>query len=459
MNRNLAGVKLQPVPAGGTLRTQTVFRRIGVHASSLGALITLAAVLSGCDQTAQDTVVIEFWAMGSEGEKTQPLIDEFEASHPNIRVELQQIPWSAAHEKLLTAFAGDTLPDVCQLGNTWIPEFVALNALHELSSRVEASRSIDFEDYFSGVWQSNFVGGGQYGLPWYVDTRLMFYRTDMLAAAGHERPPKSWEAWLQVMRDVQARQPQGCYAALLPVNEFEQPVILGLQTGGDMLKDGGRFGNFSGPNFRQAFEFYVSIFREGLAPKLPNTQISNVSQEFGRGTFAMYITGPWNIDEFRRRLPKEMDDRWTTAPWPSPSGEGYGASNAGGSSLVMFSQSREKEASWQFIEFLSQPQQQVRFLECTGNLPPGERAWELSGMLRDEKFVGFHEQLTNVLPAPQVPEWESIVTGELIKTAEAAINGQVSVAEALADLDRKVDRILAKRRWMLARHEGPVRDQ
>ena len=54
-------------------------------------------------------------------------------------MRVQQIPWTAAHEKLLTAFAGDATPDVCQLGNTWIPEFAALDALEPLDDRVATS--------------------------------------------------------------------------------------------------------------------------------------------------------------------------------------------------------------------------------------------------------------------------------------------------------------------------------
>ena len=62
----------------------------------------------------------------------RPLINDFERSHPTIHVAIQQWPLSAAHEKLLTAFAGDALPDVSQLGNTWIPELATLGALEPL---------------------------------------------------------------------------------------------------------------------------------------------------------------------------------------------------------------------------------------------------------------------------------------------------------------------------------------
>ena len=72
--------------------------------------ILALVLLAGCG-AADDVVTVEFWAMGREGEVVQALIPEFERRHPGIRVEVQQVPWSAAHEKLLTAYAGDATPD------------------------------------------------------------------------------------------------------------------------------------------------------------------------------------------------------------------------------------------------------------------------------------------------------------------------------------------------------------
>jgi hypothetical protein len=57
------------------------------------------------------TTTVRFWAMGREAEVVSELIHEFEAENPGIKVDVQNIPWTAAHEKLLTAFAADGLPD------------------------------------------------------------------------------------------------------------------------------------------------------------------------------------------------------------------------------------------------------------------------------------------------------------------------------------------------------------
>ena len=101
--------------------------------------------------------------MGREGEVVQQLMPEFERRHPGIRVRVQQIPWSAAHEKLLTAFVGDAMPDVFQVGNTWIPELAALGALAPLDARLAASATARAADYFPGILDTNVIDGATYG--------------------------------------------------------------------------------------------------------------------------------------------------------------------------------------------------------------------------------------------------------------------------------------------------------
>src|SRR5262249_60505039 len=99
---------------------------------------------------------------------------------PVLGTNVQQLTWTAALAKLLTAVAGDVAPDLGELGNTWIPEFVALNALAPLVRYVAASPVVHAADYFAGIWDTNRVDGTLYGVPWYVDTRLMLCRRCLL---------------------------------------------------------------------------------------------------------------------------------------------------------------------------------------------------------------------------------------------------------------------------------------
>ena len=384
---------------------------------------------------------LTFWALGAEGERALPLISEFERCNPSIRVVVQQIPWTAAHEKLLTAFVGEATPDMAQMGNTWIPEFAAVRALEEL-------RGFDPSDHFAGTWATNVVDGKLYGIPWYVDTRVLFYRSDVLAAVGYPHGPRTWSEWDDAMQRI-TREHRARYAILLPTNEFEPILMLALSSHSTLLTPDGTRGAFRRPEFARAFAFYADTFHRGYAPAVSNQLIANLYQQFGQGDFAMYITGPWNVGEFKRKLPPQMQDKWATAPMPAlTAAEPEGISMAGGSSLVIFRGAKHRAAAEKLIAFLEEPAQQVRLFELTGDLPARRSAWSAPALTREPHFAAFRKQLERVAPMPRVPEWEQIATA-VYDRGEAAARNVVTVPAALAQLDARADELLEKRRWML----------
>ena len=97
--------------------------------SSFNLILLVFLAVAACRVEDPDRVTVDFWGIGREGEVVRELLPDFHAEHPNIRIRVQQIPWTAAHEKLLTAFVGDAMPDIAQLGNTWVPEFELLGGL------------------------------------------------------------------------------------------------------------------------------------------------------------------------------------------------------------------------------------------------------------------------------------------------------------------------------------------
>lgn len=424
------------------------FRR---KASSL----LLLAFAVACTPQQNQREKVTFWAMGREAEVVAELVDDFERENPDIDVVVQHIPWTAAHEKLLTAFASDGLPDLCQLGNTWIPEFAALGTLQPLQAYVDASDEVEQADYFPGIWDTNVVDGQLLGVPWYVDTRLLFYRKDILRQAGFERPPQTWAEWEQAMAAIKRGVGPKRYAVLMPINEFEQQLSLGLQMPDPLLRDHDNRGNFRSPGFRKALAFYANMFEQDWAPKMSETQISNVWDEFFNGFYAFYLSGPWNIREFKKRVPPELQDEWGTMPLPGPDGPGAGI--AGGTGLVIFRTSQHKQAAWKLIEFLSRPQIQQRFHALIGDLPPRRSTWAYPQLANDEYAKAFRDQLERVKPAPKVLEWERIVQ-EMRLVTERVVRGGEPQDKAVSDLDARVDQILEKRRWMYERDHPATTD-
>ena len=405
-------------------------------------LCALATFLGACSP-ADDSSTLRFWAFGREGEVVQELVRDFVRDHPGARIRVQQMPWSAAHEKLLTAIVGRATPDIAQMGNTWIPEMVTLGVLAPVGSRLPDS------SYFPGIVATNVVDDTLFGVPWYVDTRVLFYRKDLLARAGYARMPETWDAWRDAMFAMKATMAPGAYPIFLPINEWPPMAILGLQRGSPLVTEEG-FGAFRQRAFARAFDFLLSLYRDGLAAPVSNTEIANLYQEFARGSFGMYITGPWNLGEFRRRLPPALRDAWATAPLPGPEGARSGVSLAGGSSLVVFRASRHQALALQLIEYLSRPEQQAKFYRLTGDLPARREAWADSALAGDREAEAFRIQLERAVPTPMIPEWEEVTT-KVMDHTEAAVRGGKSPSVALAELDADVDRLLERRRYLRAR--------
>jgi multiple sugar transport system substrate-binding protein len=239
----------------------------------------------------------------------------------------------------------------------------------------------------------------------------------------------------------------------MPINEWIPAIVLGAQSGDDFLRDDNTRGNFSGPKFRNAFALLASFYEKEYSPSGLQL-ITNLYNSFSDGLITMYITGPWNIGEFGRRIAPRLQNEWMTAPLPSMDTTYPGVSLPLGTSLVVFRHSRHKGEAWKLIEFLASREQSIAFYRITGNLPPRKSAWEDSSLAHNQYIRAFYRQMQRLEPLPQVPEWEQIAI-KLQLYVEYIATKTLTVEEALGRFDREVDQMLAKRRWLVERKQQP----
>jgi multiple sugar transport system substrate-binding protein len=411
-------------------------------------LVSAAFLFTSCSGNEKGTE-LKFWAMGTEGEILKQLVPEFERRNPGIKVDVQMIPWTAAQEKLITAYASNNTPDACQLGNTWIPQFAALDAIENLNTSIKNSRVVKKEDYFEGIWETNVIDESVYGIPWYIDTRVLYYRTDILAEAGYNEPPRNWDELYDACKKIKQLHP-GNYPIYIPVNEWANFIIFGLQANASILKNNNSYGNFSSPEFKKAFHYLIKYHKEKLSPA-GITEVTNIYQAMAEGYINMYISGPWNLTEFKKWMTGSLKDKWSTAALPGLADSVPGVSLAGGASLVIFKNSEKKGQAWKFIEYLSEPSTQVEFYKIVNNLPAVKKAWENPLLSEDKYMKAFYKQFHYVMPTPKIPEWEQIVFAKLQQYMELAARGSMPEGQALKLLDKDVNDILEKRRWLLSK--------
>lgn len=376
--------------------------------------------------------------MSYEGDYAPLLLPSFTQA-TGITVEVQSLPWTAAHEKLLTAHAGAALPDVLMLPAGWVGEFALIRALAPVTDPGLLA------DQFPGVLDATRFRGASYAVPWSVAPQVQFYRRDLLERAGYQAPPTDWDGWRDMGRALKRQRPDD-YAVLMLLNWWDALFTFAGQTGAYPLQDRDTRGNFRTSAFRQALGFYKSLFDEGLAPRVLSTEMQDPLSAFARGYFAIYPSGPTLLLDLRRRRAEIAPELWGVARMPGPAGPGV--ASGVGACLAVSGSSRRPADAWALVRHLTSPATELRLQRLIGNLPARRSAWR-DPQLATPLLQPFAAQMLEPARGPGIVEWERIRL-EVQLIAERVVRGAVTVDEGLAEMDRRADRLLAKRRELVA---------
>lgn len=406
----------------------------------VGAVLAAAALLAaGCGRDDDDEATgadssaapgsvaagaaegsVQVWAMGTEGEQLDVLATEFEAANPDVDVQVTPVPWASAHDKIATAIAGGQTPDVTMVGTTWMGEFAKSGALDTTPSDL-----VDQAAFFQGAWDTTVVDGTSYGVPWYVETRLIYYRKDLAEQAGLQ-PPTTWD---ELKAFVTALQQQGVDWGIDlhtgGAGAWQTFMPFAWQAGAEIETDG-EFTLDSEPVVK-ALEYYQSYFTEGLAD--PDSDPTDpLEVKFVDGKIGSFISGPWHMNLLREQGGAEFEGKWDVAVMPK---DRSGTSFVGGSNLTVFKDAANRDAAWKFVSFLMQPDVQQTWYETVTDLPSVQSAWDSGELAEDPMLAKFGTQLEDAKAPPAIPTWEQ-VAAVMDTEIEALVKSGTSPADAAA---------------------------
>ena len=375
------------------------------------------------------TGTISVWAMGTEGDNLSVLGDAFTAENPEATVEPTAVPWDAAHDRIQTALAGQQTPDNSLIGTTWMGEFASTGGL---DPTVE---NIDPAAFFEGAWDTTVVDGTSFGIPWYVETRMLYYRTDLAEQAGFDAPPANWDELKQLAQGMM-EEGGAEYGISLPAGgtgawQTYMPFV--WQGGGEVLDDEGNFAFDTEPN-TAALDYYRSFFEEGLSPV--TLEAGALEQGFIDGTIGMFISGPWHIGLLEDGGAEE--GTWDVALLPE--GSVSRTSFVGGGNMAVFTDAANRDTAWKFVEFAAEPETQVLWFETVRDLPSVQAAWDDPALADDERLAKFGEQLQDAKSPPAIPTWEQIAN-VIDSQLEEAIRADVATADAVAAMQQESEAI------------------
>lgn len=367
------------------------------------------------------------WGMGTEGDNLKVLANDFMKQNPGIHVTVQSIPWANAHQKLLTAVAGTQTPDVAQMGTDWMAEFAQSGALDTPPS------SFSSGTFFSNAWSTTQYKGATYGVPWYVDTRVLFYRTDIAQKAGITHAPANWD---ELLADAQAMQQKGGskYGIYLGSNDYQE-LLPFIWQGNGKVYQGNQY-TFNSPPVVQALSYYQTFFKQGLTPQTEPPNF-DVIQTFDQGSTPMFISGPWMMGLIQQEGGSAMNGKWAVATLPQKI---TNTSFVGGSDLVVFKNSPNRAAAWKFVQYLTTPSVQAKWFSTVGDLPAVQAAWNIGSLASDKNLSVFHSQLSSANAPPSLPKWDEVTT-TINNDMQTVMLGKSTPQQAAADMQQKATSI------------------
>ncbi|MDF2847688.1 MAG: extracellular solute-binding protein, partial [Oerskovia sp.] len=295
---------------------------------------------------------------------------------------------------------------------------------------------VDTDDFIEGAAASTVADGVDYGVPWYVETRVMYYRSDLAEAAG-VAAPTSWE---ELTAFAQAMKANGSeYGLQLPMGDAEDStqVILPFysQAGGSIFNEAGDAYDLDNQAMIDALTYYASFFTEGLSPLAGYGDTQNSA--FVDGSDPAFISGPWMVNVLADMQGQEWVDQ-NVATVPVPAGAANNDSYIGGAHLGVFDEAKNADGAWKLVRWLADPETQQEWYAATNDLPAVTSAWDDEALTSNPRTQVLQQQLENTIAPPTVPSWDEL-SATIETEAEKVANGKVTAEDAAKTIQAKAD--------------------
>jgi multiple sugar transport system substrate-binding protein len=376
-----------------------------------------------------------------EAASLTPCFEQYEAE-TGVGIEYQQIAYGDYLQTVLTSRLSGQAPDIYHLYSIWGAQMIENEVL-----AVPPQDVIDFvtNNYIETTADAVTINDQLWGIPTEVSNYLLVYNKKLLAEAGFEAPPTTWDELVEMAAALTERNDQGNivqagYAFGPEVAPTVHPFLTQLYSRGiDLFKEDYSGTNLTTPEAIEVLSNQVRLFEEGV------TDSSVEVWDFPSGTVAMMTMAPW----YKATLEETFGDEFanTVGVAPIPAGEAW-RSLQYAFFFGVDAQSQNQEAAWQFLTWLNTAQNDGE-VSCMGNM-----LLELGALtgnnnditaagdrLNDDFTRPFVEALERSITEPNVVQASEIET--ILKNyIDLAWAGQLSPEDALTAADQEIMSIL-----------------
>ena len=419
------------------------FLKMGSAGLAGAALLGSAACGGGGGQQGSGEITVGFGRETSGA--LEDLISRFNKENENVTVTWRRMPSDTGQyfDQLRTEFQAQS-PDLTLIGGDviWPAQFAANGYIVDLSDRfTEEMRS----KFLEGPVLSNTYDDKVWGVPWFTDAGLLYYRTDLLEKSGYSEPPGTWEELQemaqQVMQDQNVK-----FGFIFQGAEYEGGVVDGLEYinsyGGEVLdpNDASQV-IIDSPNAVEGLAMERSMIESGIAPQAVSTYAEPETEAPFLGGDAVFARNWPYMYSIAGTGDFISQDQIGIAPLPA--GSAGSVSGLGGWNFFInaFAPEESQNAAWEFVQYMVAEKQQKEFAIKGSYLPTLKSLYndpEVKNKVPTVRLAP--EALANTVPRPVSPVY-SDMSLEMAEQFNASLKGDVSPEEAIGTLQEQLQSI------------------
>ncbi|WP_405618744.1 extracellular solute-binding protein [Streptomyces sp. NBC_01511] len=401
--------------------------RRGITATALVATLALAATACGGDEestggksgSGELTGTVTWWdtsTVGSEDKVFKKLAEDFEAKHKGVDVKYVNVPFGEAQNKFKNAAQSNSgAPDVIRSEVAWTPEFADLGYLAPLDGTAALK---DEKDFVPQAAASTKYDGKTYAVPQVIDSLGIFYNKKLFKDAGVE-VPKTIDELKTVSKTIKDK--TGKTGMYLRGDDAYWFLSFLYGEGGDLVDAQGKTVTVDSPAGVKAMEVVKDLVDSGAAKTDATDGWENMQAAFKGGDVAMMINGPWAIAD--TYAGPQFKDKANLGVAPVPAGSAGQGAPQGGHNLAVYAGSKNLDASYAFVEYMSSAESQAKVTTELNLLPTRTSVYSRPEVASNE-IVGFFKPVvdkaierpwipeTGSLFAPLVTEYTKVLTGQ-----------------------------------------------
>ena len=408
-------------------------RWMPVAAAAAAVALALTGCAGGGAETANTSArgPITF-AMGSnDAGKLTPIIEQWNASHPDEQVSLVELPAAAdqARETLVQALqAKSTEYDVMALDVVWTAEFAANGWIQPL----EGELALDTAGLLPATVESATYHGKLYAAPQNTNAQLLFYRTDLAPQA-----PANWQALID---SCAAAKTASVDCLVMQLKNYEGLTVQTTQAinawGGSVVGDDGKTPTVNSPEAKAGLQALADAYAGGqIASRANGFTEEETNLAFLAGETMYAYNWPYMYDTSQKEPTSQVQGKVGVAPIVGPSGPG--TSTLGGYNNAININSKYKATALDFMTFVQSPENQAAFADQS--FPP-----VLASVYDDPALQAKYPYLPalktaleNAKPRPVTPFYAA-VSKAIHDNAAEAITGAKPVDQALTDMESAI---------------------